>query len=213
MSTQREKLIKLREKALKDKNLPKFEGANKLVFGAGNPEAEIVMIGEGPGYWEDVKGIPFVGNAGKLLDQALQSIKVPRKEVFITNVVMYRPPNNRDPSEEEIAAFQPYLDGLIDVIQPRVIVTLGRFSMGKFIPGVYISNVHGKSRKVDWQGRKIMVVPMYHPAAALRNGDIKRKFMEDFEKMGELLKGGEETERDSVKEKSDKIESEQMSLV
>lgn len=186
--TKREKLIRLREKALKDKKLPKFEGATKLVFGAGNPEAEILFIGEGPGYWEDVKGVPFVGNAGALLNQMLVKIDMDRDDVFITNVIMYRAPDNRDPTSEEIVIFRPYLDGIIDVIKPKMIVTLGRFSMAKFIPGVYISNIHGKPRLVDWNGKEIIVLPMYHPAAALRNGEVKAKFSRDFERIPDIMR-------------------------
>ncbi len=201
--SKREKLIKLRKKALKDKKLPRFKGATKLVFGAGNPDAKILFIGEGPGYWEDVKGIPFVGNAGALLNQMLMKIKMERDEVFITNVVMYRPPGNRDPKPEEIAAFEQYLDGIIEVIEPKMIVTLGRFSMAKFIPGVYISNVHGKPRLVDWGGKKIIVLPMYHPAAALRNGEVKAKFSRDFEKIPDIMKmkfdGKEEEKKKETK--------------
>ncbi|OGM29857.1 hypothetical protein A2630_04230 [Candidatus Woesebacteria bacterium RIFCSPHIGHO2_01_FULL_44_10] len=204
--TKREKLIKLREKALADKKLPKFEGATKLVFGAGNAQAQILMLGESPGYWEDVKGIPFVGNAGKLLDQALQSIEVPRGDVFITNVVLYRPPGNRDPNPDEIEAFSPYIDGIIDILAPRVIVTLGRFSMAKFLPGVFISSVHGKPKEVSWKDKKIIVVPMYHPAAALRNGDVKAKMLRDFVVLKDVLES-----RDKLVD--DKIKLEQMKLV
>jgi DNA polymerase len=160
-----------------------------------------MFIGEGPGYWEDQKGQPFVGNAGAFLNQLLQSIKLPREHVFITNVVNYRPPENRDPLPEEIAAFSLYIDKMIEIIKPKVIVTLGRFSMAKFLPGVKISDVHGKLYTVDWKGREITIVPMYHPAAGLRNGEIKRRTVEDFQKLPEILK------------ETDKIEVEQISLV
>lgn len=116
-------------------------------------------------------------------------IKVKREDVFITNVVMHRPPNNRDPLPEEIAAYQPYVDGIIDVISPKVIVTLGRFSMGKFLPNAVISKVHGKTFPVNWHGREILIVPMYHPAAALRSTDIMIKFREDFMRLPEILSG------------------------
>jgi DNA polymerase len=160
-----------------------------------------MFIGEGPGYWEDQKGQPFVGNAGAFLNQLLQSIKLPREHVFITNVVNYRPPENRDPLPEEIAAFSPYIDKMIEIIKPKVMVTLGRFSMAKFLPGVKISNVHGKLHTVVWKGREIIIIPMYHPAAGLRNGEIKRRTVEDFQKLPEILK------------ETDKIEVEQISLV
>ncbi|RLC32991.1 uracil-DNA glycosylase [Candidatus Woesebacteria bacterium] len=170
-----------------DKTLPLQDGATNLVFGAGNPAAEIMLIGEGPGYWEDQKGKPFVGNSGKFLDQLLHSIELPRETVFITNVVNYRPPENRDPLPEEMAAFQPYIDKMINIIEPKIIITLGRFSMAKFIPGVKISDVHGKKKTINWKGRKMIIVPMYHPAAGLRNGEMKRKTIEDFSKIPNIL--------------------------
>jgi len=194
-------LDKLKGKMNKDETLPLRKGATNLVFGEGNPDAKVMFIGEGPGYWEDQKGQPFVGNAGTFLNQLLQSIKLPREDVFITNVINYRPPENRDPLPEEIAAFSLYIDKMIEIIKPKVIVTLGRFSMAKFLPGVKISDVHGKLYTVDWKGREITIVPMYHPAAGLRNGEIKRRTMEDFQKLPEILK------------EADKIEVEQISLV
>ncbi|MGB6838780.1 MAG: uracil-DNA glycosylase [Microgenomates group bacterium] len=184
-----------------DEMLPLRSGATNLVFGEGNPDAKVMFIGEGPGYWEDQKGRPFVGNAGAFLNQLLHSIELPREEVFITNVVNYRPPGNRDPFPDEIAAFRPYVDKMIEIIRPKVIVTLGRFSMAKFVPGVKISNVHGKPQDIKWKGRQIMIVPMYHPAAGLRNGEIKRRTMEDFKIISEVL-----TE-------TNKMEVEQMQLM
>ena len=194
-------LDKLKGKMNKDETLPLRKGATNLVFGEGNPDAKVMFIGEGPGYWEDQKGQPFVGNAGTFLNQLLQSIKLPREDVFITNVINYRPPENRDPLPEEIAAFSLYIDKMIEIIKPKVIVTLGRFSMAKFLPGVKISDVHGKLYTVVWKGREIAIVPMYHPAAGLRNGEIKRRTVEDFQKLPEILK------------ETDKIEVEQISLV
>ena len=203
------KTKKLKELYLKmkaDNSLPLKEGATNLVFGAGNPDAEIVFIGEGPGHWEDQKGKPFVGNSGKFLDQLLHSIKLPRETVFITNVVNYRPPENRDPTPEEIAAFKPYIDKMIDIIDPKIIITLGRFSMAKFIPGVRISDVHGKKKLIDWGDRKITIIPMYHPAAGLRNGEMKRRTIEDFSKVPGILTEVAQTE-------VEQIEVEQMELV
>lgn len=182
------KLEQLKDKALKDDSLPLKSSANNLVFGVGNPNAQILFVGEGPGYWEDIKAEPFVGNAGALLNQLLTEIGMDRNEVYITNVLMYRPPNNRDPQPSEIKAFEPYLDGIINTVNPKLIVTLGRFSMGKFIPGVYISSIHGKVREVEWKGRKLAVLPMYHPAAALRNGEVKEKFKRDFYSLPEIVK-------------------------
>ncbi|MCK4588242.1 uracil-DNA glycosylase [Candidatus Woesebacteria bacterium] len=194
-------LDKLKRKMNKDETLPLRKEATNLVFGEGDSDAKVMFIGEGPGYWEDQKGLPFVGNAGAFLNQLLQSIKLPREHVFITNVVNYRPPGNRDPLPEEIAAFSPYIDKMIEIIKPKMIVTLGRFSMAKFLPGVKISDVHGKLYTMDWKEREIIIVPMYHPAAGLRNGEIKRRTVEDFQKLPEILK------------ETDKIEVEQISLV
>jgi len=180
MSSKQKKLDFLKAQMEKDTSLPLRKGAKELVFGVGNPDADMLFMGEGPGYWEDQKGEPFVGNAGKFLDQLLHLIKVDRSDVYITNVVHHRPPNNRDPEPNEIEAYGKYLDKMIDIINPKVIITLGRFSMAKFLPGVYISSVHGKPHKVSWKEKSFLVVPMYHPAAGLRNGGIKAQTVRDF---------------------------------
>lgn len=182
-SDKRKLLVELKKKMKNDKSLPLLPNATNLVFGEGSAESAIMFIGEGPGFWEDKKGRPFVGRAGKLLDLALQKIGMKRKDVFITNVVHHRPPQNRDPKEEEITAYAKYLDKMIKIIKPQIICTLGRFSMAKFLPGVYISKVHGKVKKVTFQGKKYVILPLYHPAAALRNGKIKEAFLKDFEKL------------------------------
>jgi DNA polymerase len=182
-----EELQKLKEKMKADENVPLRAGATNLVFGEGDPETKILMIGEGPGFHEDRLGRPFVGNAGSVLNKMLALINLKREDVFITNMVFYRPPNNRDPLPEELAAFEKYMDQIIDIIQPKIIVTLGRFSMGKFLPGEKISSVHGKEFKINWQGREIVVVPMYHPAAALRRGDVMEQLKNDFMKLPEIL--------------------------
>jgi uracil-DNA glycosylase family 4 len=192
----RKELAKLKEKMAKDESLPLRKGATNLVFGDGNPNAAIMCIGEGPGYWEDQKGIPFVGNAGAFLNQLLSSIKLPREEVFITNVVHYRPPNNRDPEPDELEAFKPYLDEMIEIINPKIILTLGRFSMAKFLSGVTISRIHGKARRVVWRGREIIVIPMYHPAAGLRNPNIKQALFNDFKNIPEILENLEKIEKE-----------------
>jgi uracil-DNA glycosylase len=199
--SKREELTNLREKMKEDKTLPLRNGAHNLVFGEGKPNAKVLFIGEGPGYWEDMKGRPFVGNAGSLLNQLLQSIELDRKKVFITNAVFYRPPNNRDPLPEELAAFAKYLDEIIRIINPKVIVTLGRYSMGKFLADVKISSVHGKKFNVNWKGKEMVVVPMYHPAAGLRRTEIKQSLFDDFKNLQEIIK--EET----------KITPKQMELV
>ena len=200
-------LTKLKNKMEKDEGLPLKKGATNLVFGIGDPNSRILFIGEGPGYWEDQKKEPFVGNAGKFLDSLLTSINLARNEVYITNVVHHRPPENRDPEPEEISAYGKYLDEMIKIIDPEIIITLGRFSMGKFLPNVKISAVHGKLHQTVWNGKEIAVIPMYHPAAALRNGEVMRQEREDFLKLPDLLAGIEK------KEKQKKLEGVQSSLI
>jgi DNA polymerase len=208
VKSKKKKLVELKKLMDKDDSLPLKSGATNLVFGQGNAETQVMFIGEGPGYWEDKKSLPFVGNAGALLNQLLHSIELPREEVFITNVVHHRPPGNRDPLPEELSSYGKYLDKIIKTIDPKVIVTLGRFSMAKFLSGVMISAVHGKPRKIIWNEREIVVVPMYHPAAGLRNGEIKRRLFEDFKVITEVLEkdGGKEIEKQQK-------EAKQMSLV
>lgn len=184
----KEELEKLKKEMEEDKNLPLREGATQLVFGEGNPESEIYFIGEAPGFHEDRLGRPFVGQAGKLLEFLIETIGLKREDVYISNVVRFRPPENRDPEPAEILAFQPYVDREIEIINPKLIVTLGRFSMGKFLPGVLISRVHGKSRTVIFRGKNVTVLPMYHPAAALRSQDVARQLREDFKAIPEALK-------------------------
>jgi uracil-DNA glycosylase len=195
------------KKQMSKADLPLKKGATNLVFGDGDPDADVLFIGEGPGYWEDMKGVPFVGNAGGLLNFSLKQIDLTRSSVYITNIVHYRPPSNRDPLPEEIEAFKPFLDKIIDIIDPKLVVTLGRYSMAKFIPGVTISNVHGKLHELGREGKKILVLPMYHPAAALRNGNVKSLFLQDFAKIPEILSKIKE------KELEQKNSTEQMKLV
>ena len=192
-----ELLDELKEKMSGDDSLPLKKGATNLVFGVGSPDTKILFIGEGPGYWEDQKAEPFVGNAGIFLNKLLESIGLARQSVYITNVVHHRPPENRDPLPEEIGAYGKYLDKIIEIIDPKVIITLGRFSMAKFLPTAKISSVHGKLHTVNWKGRQIAVVPMYHPAAALRNGSVMSQEKEDFLKLPEILK---ETEKPEIKQ-------------
>lgn len=185
--TKFEELHKLKDEMEKDDALPLKKGANKLVFGSGNTEAKILAIGEGPGRNEDATGLPFVGQAGKLLDKLLLLSGLERKNIFITNIVHHRPPENRDPLPPEIEAYGKYLDNIIDIIQPKIIITLGRYSMGKFLPDVLISGVHGKIYPVEFNGRNITIVPMYHPAASLRNGTTLDKEKADFLSLKKVL--------------------------
>lgn len=201
-----EELHKLEKEMEKDDNLPLKKGATKLVFGVGNTNAKIVCVGEGPGFNEDKQGEPFVGQAGKLLDKLLPLAGLERKEVFITNIVHHRPPENRDPLPEEISAYGKYLDKIIEIIGPEVIITLGRFSMAKFLPNVFISGVHGKKYDVLWKGKNIVVVPMYHPAASLRNGNVLAQEKLDFENLKNIL-------AELSKPKENIIEVEQTSLI
>lgn len=151
----------------------------KAVPGEGRPDAKILFIGEGPGLNEDRQGRPFVGPAGQFLDELLASINLKRADVFITNVVKCRPPNNRDPLPEEIQACNDYLDRQIAALNPQVIVTLGRYSMAKFFGNEKISVIHGRARKID--GR--ICIAMYHPAAGLHQASLKDVIRQDFKKI------------------------------
>ena len=169
-------------------NCALYQKATQAVPGEGNSQSEVMFIGEGPGFYEDKQGRPFVGQAGKLLDKLLASINLPRKEVFIGNVVKHRPPENRDPLPQEIEACAPFLDQQIKIINPKIIVTLGRFSLNKFLPGEFISKVHGQARFVNFAGQKRIVIPMYHPAAALRRSIIMEEIKKDFREIEKFLK-------------------------
>lgn len=158
------------------------EGRTRAVPGEGDPETEVVFVGEGPGFNEDRLGRPFVGRAGDLLVKLLASIGWRREEVFITNVVKCRPPDNRDPLPDEIAACAKYLHRQLEVLDPAVVVTLGRHSMARFMPGARISQSHGTVRPVDpaTGARSALVFAMYHPAAALRTPSIERESYSDM---------------------------------
>jgi uracil-DNA glycosylase family 4 len=160
-----------------------YEGTTNAVPGAGDPNAEIMFIGEGPGFNEDKKGLPFVGRSGDYLEKLLKIINLDRKLVFITNVVKHRPPENRDPLPDEIAACKPYLDHQIEIINPLVIVTLGRFSMGRYFPGGKITQIHGQPKYAD--GRAYL--PLFHPAAVLRNPTLEPQMEADFRRILEVI--------------------------
>jgi uracil-DNA glycosylase family 4 len=168
------------------------------VPGEGNPDARVMLIGEGPGFYEDKEGKPFVGASGKFLTELLENAGLKREDVFITNVVKCRPPGNRDPLPDEIEACAPYLERQINLIDPDVIVTLGRFSMSRFFPGERISKIHGKPKEV---GRRL-VVPMYHPAAALHQGALRATIQEDFDKLPRFL-ADRERAREAEREKGE----------
>lgn len=154
------------------------------VPGDGDPDAQLLFIGEAPGAQEDKAGVPFVGASGKFLDKMLETIGLRRDDVFVTNIVKFRPPDNRDPSQEEIDVCLPYLLSQIKVIQPSLIIFLGRHSMSVFLPELKISEAHGKVYK-----RSGMVfLPLYHPAAALYNGGMRQTLIDDFSKIPSILK-------------------------
>lgn len=166
-------------------------GATQLVMGDGNLDSQIVFIGEAPGKNEDLQGKPFVGASGKFLDEMLTSVGLNRSDIYITNIVKYRPPNNRDPLPDEKRSFWPYLMRQLEIINPTVIVTLGRHAMDCFIPGAKISVDHGRPRKVqlhrDGAEYNWLVMPLYHPAAALYNGSMRQTLMDDFQKVKDLI--------------------------
>jgi DNA polymerase len=158
-------------------------GRTKTVPGEGPENAEILFIGEAPGFHEDQQGRPFVGAAGKFLEELLESIGLTRKDVFIANVIKCRPPGNRDPLPEEIEACKPFLDRQIELIQPKLVVTLGRFSMARAFPKARISRIHGQPRKIGG----VLYYPMYHPAAALHQPSLRSVLKEDMRRIPELI--------------------------
>lgn len=180
------------------KELPLAEQASDIVPGEGNPQAEIMFIGEAPGYYESVEHRPFVGKSGQLFRQVLREVGFAEKDVYISNIVKVRPPDNRDPLPAEILAYKPFLDAEIDIIKPKLIVTLGRFSMAKFLPDVKVSQVHGRLHRVKWRAQRLYVLPMYHPAAALRAPKVKQSFIEDFQKLPKALHWIEQNYRDQA---------------
>ena len=176
------------------------------VPGEGQPRARVMLIGEGPGWHEDQQGRPFIGNAGKFLSELLAKAGLKREDVFITNVVKCRPPGNRDPLPDEIAACAPYLERQITAIDPEVIVTLGRFSMARWFPGERISRIHGQPKR---DGRRL-IVPMYHPAAALHQGALRGAIEEDFAKLPKILAEAERARE--VEAERSQPPTEQMSM-
>ena len=156
---------------------------NKVVPGEGPEDADLLFIGEAPGWNEDQQGRPFVGAAGGFLDQLLASIGLRREQVYIANVIKCRPPHNRDPLPAEIQACSKWLDHQVEIIQPRVIVTLGRYSLAKYFPGESIGKIHGKPRKQN----DIIYYPMYHPAAALHQGSLRKIIQEDMLRIPQIL--------------------------
>jgi DNA polymerase len=222
------KLDQIRADILEENICPDLaKTAKQLVMGDGNPDADIVFIGEAPGKKEDEQGIPFVGASGKFLNEMLSSIGLERSDIYITNIVKYRPPNNRDPREDEKAAFLPYLEEQLEVIQPKIVITLGRHSMNCFLPDLLISEVHGQPQRARVNfgtrvGRSAvnamqgddeqrtepyqeyaegaaesltqqrfatwLILPLYHPAAALYNGALRQTLIDDFKRIPLIIK-------------------------
>ena len=181
-----DRAARLREIALEVQACTKcdlYKTALKGVPGEGDPNAEVMLIGEAPGFHEDRQGRPFVGASGQFLEQLLASVGLQRKDVFIGNVVKHRPLENRDPQPDEIAACMGYLERQLAIIDPKVVVTLGRFSMNYFFPGEKISRIHGEARRHGVR----LVLPMYHPAAALHQGNLRRVVEEDFLRLPQVL--------------------------
>lgn len=177
MSSKQQQLDSLRKAVLRAGICADLAGqASQLVMGDGNPDADIVIIGEAPGKKEDEQGVPFVGAAGRFLDVMLEAVNMKRCDVYITNIVKYRPPNNRDPFESEKAEFWPYLLRQLEIIEPKLIITLGRHSGRAFLPDLVISKDHGRPH----QYQKWTIIPLYHPAAALYRGSMRQVLIEDF---------------------------------
>lgn len=176
-------LRKLKGELMTNIELPLRE--SNLVFGEGNIDCQVMFIGEAPGANEDRVGRPFVGRGGQLLDEMIRSIGWKREDVYIANVIKRRPPDNRDPLPSEVEAYKPYLTRQIEIINPKMIVTLGRFAMNYFLPFAKITNDHGRASLVD--GR--IIFPVYHPAAALRATQMKDVFRADFQKIPKVLSG------------------------
>jgi DNA polymerase len=194
-------LGELRKKLEKSyQTLPLAIKKEDLVHGEGDPLAKVMCIGEAPGREEAAQRRPFVGRSGQLLRKKLVEIGLPPEKVFISNIVKVRPPENRDPTPSEILAYRPFLNEEIEILQPEIIVTLGRFSMAKFLPEVKISEVHGRLHKVVWEGRDLFIMPMYHPAAALRSTKMMESFTYDFKKLPKILSWlAEQTKTNNLK--------------
>lgn len=198
VQSKQQELDKLQAKLLADKVCPDLAAqATQLVFGVGNPDADMVFIGEAPGKNEDLQGEPFVGAAGKFLNEMLEMVGFKREDTYITNIVKYRPPNNRDPLPEEKKVFWPCLVRQLEIIQPKLVVTLGRHSMEYFLPNLRISVVHGQPKRIRWgvSGstgalgiQSLVILPLFHPAAALYNGGLKQTLVDDFAAIPAILK-------------------------
>ena len=185
-------------------DMPLKSSAKNLVFGKGNPDSKLFFVGEAPGEQEDIQGLPFVGAAGKELDKLLKSIGLSLEEVYIANILKYRPPMNRAPSPEEIKAHTPYLVEQIKIIQPKIIITLGNFSTKFVLAGFSaekmesiegITKLHGKEFTVSLDGQNFLVVPLFHPAAMLHRPPLRPLLEEDFKKLKDILSENKEHQK------------------
>ena len=204
-SSKKEALQELARETAEDASLPLQE--SNLVFGEGNPDGDVLFIGEAPGYYENFERRPFVGRAGQLLTELLKTIGWKREDIYITNIVKRRPPENRDPTLEEITLYTPCLLKQVEIINPKIIIPLGRFSMNFFLPDAKISRDQGGV----FRWKKSLVVPLYHPAAALRSTAVKTELEKSFktllairEKYTELLQERDLIEKSSEKEGTEK---------
>jgi DNA polymerase len=184
----REELVKVFREASQCTKCPLHQGRTKVVFGNGNADADLMFVGEAPGQQEDLQGLPFVGRAGNLLDQLLGDLGLERADVFVANVLKCRPPGNRDPQPDEIETCRPYLARQVELIEPRVICTLGNFATKLLTRSQRgITSVHGRPQVHELGGRAVRVYPIYHPAAALRSTKVLEELREDFRRLPELL--------------------------
>lgn len=200
MSSQSE-LDALASEIVKKRVCPSLaNSATQLVAGCGSPDADLMFVGEAPGKDEDIQGLPFVGAAGRFLNEMLATIGLKREDIFITNIVKYRPPNNRDPLSEEVEAFIPYLFRQIAIIKPILLITLGRHAMNVFLPEAKISTVHGQPKRIGIKypvsssrrnavkrTESLIILPLFHPAAALYNGGMRNTLLEDFARIPQIL--------------------------
>jgi uracil-DNA glycosylase len=187
-SERREELVALYREASVCERCPLSQGRTNVVFGNGNANADLMFVGEAPGHHEDLQGLPFVGRAGQLLDQLLEEIGLSRKDVWVCNVLKCRPPGNRDPQPDEIESCRPYLQRQIELIEPKVICTLGNFATKLLTRSNRgITSVHGRPQVHELAGQTVRVYPLYHPAAALRTPKVQQELREDFARLPELL--------------------------
>lgn len=193
--SKQQRLDDLKQKIVDDKVCPELaKDATNMVFGEGSADADIVFVGEAPGKQEDLTGRPFVGASGKLLEEMLHGIGLERKDVYITSILKYRPPNNRDPLPAEKHDFMPYLQAQLEIIEPKLLVTLGRHSTNCFLPDLQISKAHGQPKRIrvrasDGKGEHAWVIlPLYHPAAALYQTAMRQTLIDDFSKIPNIMK-------------------------